>query len=260
MVSESDASSLSTVAGSTDAAATTSFDMDRRPPTSHDDLPSATSEGDLRETFDLPLTSGREAERGEAVSGAPPPTRPPFFRRSRGIEDDASRAAEARSKARRCVHCGSGVPQGMSICQTCGTDQETGMRVGLEDDFAPPPPPRAQGPPLHIAIIGGLCGTAALILMLAGVIKSTQAQSSPENYAWLALASVSAFGIFGCIQLIRGKSAKVLMLALTLGVAVDVLGLVAAPLIEPMLEDQEKILRGRQADRRRRIRRRDQAV
>ena len=28
----------------------------------------------------------------------------------------------------------------------CGTDQETGLRVGLEDDLAPPPPPPPQGP------------------------------------------------------------------------------------------------------------------
>ena len=60
---------------------------------------------------------------------------------------------------------------------------------------------------------------------------------------WLGLALVSAFGIFGCVQFIRGKSAKVLMLALTLGVVVDVIGLVAVPLIQPMLEDQEQIVK-----------------
>jgi hypothetical protein len=241
VVSEADASSLSTVPGLTDAAAT-SAEMDRRPP-SRDDLPSPRAEGDLRETFDLPLVSGRDVERSEAAYDAATADAAALF------QDDGSSkrrvsAAEARSKARRCIHCGSGVPLGMSLCPTCGTDQETGMRVCLEDDLAPPPAPRSQGPPLHISIIGGLCGTAGLILMLVGVIKSTvQGQSSVENYAWLALASVSAFGIFGCVQLIRGKSAKVLMLALTLGVAVDVLGLVAYPLVQPMLQDREQIVK-----------------
>ena len=55
---------MSTVPGLTDAAPT-SFEMDKRPP-SPDDLPSATSEGDLRETFDLPLIerTGRRARPG----------------------------------------------------------------------------------------------------------------------------------------------------------------------------------------------------
>ena len=35
------------------------------------------------------------------------------------------------------------------------------MRVGLEDDLAPPPPPRPTGPPIHIAVTGFLSGLAA---------------------------------------------------------------------------------------------------
>ncbi len=115
------------------------------------------------------------------------------------------------------------------------------MRIGLEDDLAPPPPPRPQGPPLHISIVGGLCGTGALITMLSGVIMSTQGDPGIEHYAWLVLAAVSAFAIFGCVQFLRGRSAKVLLLALTIGLGVDVLGLVAVPIIQPMLEDQDQI-------------------
>jgi phage FluMu protein Com len=239
VVSEEDASSMSTVPGLDDAAAT-SFDIDRRPPTP-DDLPIARSEGDLRDTFDLPLMSGRDAERGHAASGPETADAAALFQ-DHGPSRRRVSAAEARSRARRCVHCGSGVGQGMSVCMTCGTDQETGLRVGLDDDLIAPPPPRTQGPPLHIAIIGGLCGTFAIILMLAGAIKSVQGKTGAENYAWLALALVSALGIFGCVQLIRGKSARVLLLALTLGVGLDVLGLVAAPLVMPMLEDQDQIV------------------
>jgi hypothetical protein len=230
---------MSTVPGLDDAAAT-SFDLEKRPHTP-DDLPIATSAGDLRETFDLPLMSGRDAESGHAASGSHTADAAALFQDNAPAKRRVT-AAEARSRARRCSHCGSGVPQGMSICMTCGTDQETGQRVGLEDDLIPAPPPRAQGPPLHIAIIGGICGTSAIILMLAGAIQSIRGESNAENFAWLGLALVSAFGIFGCVQLIRGRSARVLMLALTLGAVLDVLGMVAAPLVMPMLEDQDKVV------------------
>ena len=175
----SDASSMSTVPGLTDAALT-SFDLDKRPP-SPDDLPIADVRRRLARHVRL---AADERTRRRARPGGFAAPRPPTRRPSSRITGPSKRrlaAAEARARARRCVHCGSGVPQGMSICPTCGTDQETGMRVGLEDDLAPPPPPRPQGPPLHIAIIGGLCGTAGIILMLAGAIKSTQGQSSARK-------------------------------------------------------------------------------
>ena len=140
------------------------------------------------------------------------------------------------------MKCGGVVPRGMSICSTCGTDQESGLRVGLEDDLAPPPPPAPEGPPFHITTIGVLCGTAGLILLIMAIIQSTRGDSSVEHFAWLALAVVSGFGIFASVQFIRGRSAKLLIVALTLGVVVDVLALVALPIGQAMLEDQEKIL------------------
>ena len=116
------------------------------------------------------------------------------------------------------------------------------MRVGLEDDLAPPPPRGPQGPPLHVSIVGGLCGTAAIITMLAGVVKSTHGDSSIEQYAWLTLAAVALFVIFGCVQFIRGKSAKTLLFALTVGMGVNVVGLVVVPFIEPFLADQDQMV------------------
>ncbi len=151
-------------------------------------------------------------------------------------------AAEARSQVRRCMTCGAGVPKGMSICTTCGTDQETGMRVGLADDLAPPPPPPASGPPVHVSISGGLCITASLILLFLAVIQSTKAASSLELFSWLALGLVSGFAIYAAVQFIRGKSAKQLIVALTLGVIVDVLGLVALPLLQPFLADPDSVI------------------
>jgi hypothetical protein len=230
---------MSTVPGLDDAAQT-SYDLDKRPP-SREDLPTGTSEGDLRDTFDLPLVSGRDAERGE-VALVPEADDAALLFKDDGPSKRRPTAAEARARARRCSHCGGFVPQGMSICVTCGTDQDTGQRVGLDDDYMPAPPPRAKGPPLHVSIVGGLCGTAGTILMLVGVIQSTRGESSIQNYGWLALALVSAFGVYACVQFIRGKSAKLLMLALALGVAADVVSLIAWPIVHPMFEDTDKIV------------------
>ena len=242
VVSEEDASSLSGLPGQADAANTTSFDLEKRPP-SRDDLPIAISEGDLRDTFDLPLVGGgggRAAEQGEVSPGYGTADAAALFKDD-GPSKRRPTAAEARSRARRCTRCGGGVPQGMSLCPTCGTDQDTGMRVDLDDDLAPPPPPRPQGPPLHVAIVGGLCGTAGLIFTLLGVIQSTRSESNVQNYGWLVLALVSGFGIYACVQFIRGKSVKLLMLALALGVAVDVIGLIAFPIVRAMVADPDQI-------------------
>ena len=107
------------------------------------------------------------------------------------------------------------------------------MRVGLEDDLAPPPPPRPQGPPLHVAIVGGLCGTAGLILTLLGVIQSTRSESNlaellaGSSWRWSRVsASMRAFSSSGA------SPSKLLMLALALGVAVDLIGLIAFPIIQ----------------------------
>ena len=77
----------------------------------------------------------------------------------------------------------------MSICGVCGTDQETGLRVGLEDDLAPPPPPPPQGPPVHVSIAGGLVITGSLILLILAVIQSTKTESSIQFLSWLCLGA-----------------------------------------------------------------------
>jgi hypothetical protein len=151
-------------------------------------------------------------------------------------------AVELRSQGRRCRTCGSGVPKGMSICTVCGTDQESGMRVGLEDDLAPPAPPPAQGPPVHISIAGGLVVTGSLILLILAVIRSTRTESTIQLLSWLGLGLVSGYGIYASVQFIRGKSAKLLIAALTLGVMVDVMTLIALPLLQPFMQDQENIV------------------
>ena len=225
----------STLAGPADADWLSNVELETRPPTP-EDLPVSLGDHDLRETFELPLMSGRDAER----SGAAPD--PAFGDAASLLDDPGPRrkvtAADARSRARRCS-CGGYVPQGMSVCMTCGLDQETGLRVGLEDDLAPPPPPRPSGASLACLIMGGLCATAALVSLIKSLMASGGGAEGVQKYGWFCLALVSAFAILASVQFIRGKSAKLLMLALTLGVVVDVLGLVAIPLVQANIGDSQ---------------------
>jgi hypothetical protein len=238
-LSMADASSESTLASPTDADLMSRFDMEIKPPPP-DDLPHSVGDHDLRETFDLPLMSGRDAERAGTAA------EPAMGDAASLLDEPAPRrkmtAAEARLKARRCS-CGGYVPQGMSICMSCGLDQETGLRVGMDDDLIPPPPPRPQGPPLHVAIMGGLCATAGLILLIMSLLRSGGPEQGLQKYGWLCLALVSGFAILASVQFIRGKSAKLLMVALTLGVVVNVMALIAMPLIQANFADPEKIIK-----------------
>jgi hypothetical protein len=141
-------------------------------------------------------------------------------------------AAEARSKPRRCPNCGGVVPVGMSICASCGLDLETGMRVGLEDDLAPPPPPPTSGPPLAIAIVGGIC----LVGSIAATVVPAARWIVWHEDGWQWFIPVGAFAIFSAVHFLRGKSAKLLLVALTLGVLIDVLALIALPVYQANAE------------------------
>jgi hypothetical protein len=132
---------------------------------------------------------------------------------------------------------------------TCGFDQETGQRVGLDDDLVPPPPPPPPGPPLHVSIVGGLCGVGALVLLVIALIESVRQSGGWEYYGWWCLALVSGFGCYATVQFIRGKSVKLLMFALSLGVIVDLMAMVAMPLIEAnFLEADQVVIREKTDD------------
>jgi hypothetical protein len=240
-VTEKDASSASTAPGLDDATATSAFDLhkDRRLP---EDLPPSLGGGDLREAFDLPLTLGsaRDIERNAGDRSSQAADAAALF--DAGPARRRQTAAEARSQSRRCVTCGTGVPRGMSICSVCGTDQESGLRVGLEDDLAPQAPPPPPGAPAHVSITGILVIAGSLVLMILAIINSTRAETSIELLSWLALGMVSGFGIYAAIQFIRGKSVRLLLVALTLGAIVDVMTLIALPILQPFMQDQENIV------------------
>ncbi|QEH33314.1 hypothetical protein OJF2_18150 [Aquisphaera giovannonii] len=239
-LTEQDASAESTLAGPADAMASSTREFGTRPP-SVDDLPVASGDRDLRDLFELPSGTADSIE--HAAAGDP--------RRSEGdaaalfqaepARRKKPRGAEARAQARRCVVCGSVVPAGMSLCPACGVDQETGLRVDLTDDLIAPPPPRAAGPPLHIAVIGVLAGLGSLALLVIALANSARVEPGVLQYCWLCLAVVSAVGIFGAIQFFVGKTPKYLMLALTLGLFVDIVALIAVPIIQANFEEREVI-------------------
>ncbi len=271
-ITETDASSESTLAGDADADLISSRDFGKRPPShdslpapkrppshdslpvpvgdqgrrkrppSHDNLPVPAGDKDLRDLFDLPLGPAASIERAAVESKKPDVSDAEALFQEPTVRKKKSTGAEARAQARRCGNCGGFVPVGMSICTACGVDQDTGMRVGLDDDLAPPPPPAATGPPLHIAIIGFLCGLTSLLLLVLSLIQSVRGEAGPTQYGWLCLALVSAFGIFGAVQFFIGKSVKYLMLALTLGVFVDAMSLIALPIYQATFADQEKVV------------------
>lgn len=246
-VTAKDANSASTRPGEVDAANTSTYSPAALDLPVFDDLPMPRADGDLREAFDLPLMAG-DAEK--SIGGSPAATA--VSDAAALFQDDPRhrrkpRGAEARSHARRCSRCGGVVPQGMSICSSCGTDQDTGRFVGLEDDLTPPPPPRPTGIPLHIAIPGMLCALVGGILTILSLIQSARGEPGVYQYGWLMLGVVAGYGVYGAVQFLRGKSVKVLILALTLGAIVNVIAMIALPIIEANFVDSADVVTQTQA-------------
>jgi hypothetical protein len=192
------------------------------------DLPTAA--GDLRETFDLPMMMDAdtgppgppEAAKADAASlfgeTAPAPRR--------------VGAAEKRSKTRRCPTCGGVVPAGMSLCSKCGLDLETGTRVDVMDILdAAPPPRRPSGPPVGIAIVGGTTLLASAILAITSFRSYSHGQGGDYSWGFLLLGLICVFGVVAAVQFLRGKTAKLLMVALMLAGPVDVVALIALPIL-----------------------------
>jgi hypothetical protein len=196
------------------------------PTSGHGDFDLPTAPGSLRDMFDLPMRGEAGPGPRSHVVAAPVADPMALFR-----DDPPSRrkptAAEGRSRARRCPTCGSVVPQGMSLCPTCGLDLETGTRIDLTEQLETVPGPyRPSGPPLGVWIVGGISIAVSLIF---SVISLLQTQKGEPGY--LCLLIVCMFGIFAAVQFLRSKSVKLLMVALTLGVLIDVVAMIIVPVI-----------------------------
>ena len=216
-------------------------------PRAVDDLPIATSEGDLRETFDLPLMSGRDAERGQAAAGPATADAAALFQ-DHGHDETAGHRRRSKIQGPPVLALRQRrAPGDVDLPDLRHRSRDRNARRPRRRPGAAAAAPSSR-PPLHVSIIGGLCGTAAIIVMLAGVIKSTQGQSSVENYAWLALAAGLRLRHLRLRSVHQRQVRQGTLARADLGVAVDVLGLVAIPIIQPMFEDQDQIVNERQAE------------
>lgn len=206
-----------------DASAASS--MTNLPGGGHGDLSLPTASGDLRDTFDLPMmTEAANGAAGVAKSQATADALMLFDEKKPAPRRKL--AAEARAQARRCPTCGGVVPIGMSICSSCGLDLESGTRVQLDDDLMPEAPRRIQGPPIAVTVIALVSLLGSLILgAYAAVQYFVQGVEGCQYFIPLCL-----FGGFAAVQLLRGRTAKLLIVALTLGAMIDVVALIAMPI------------------------------
>jgi hypothetical protein len=227
-LTERDASSASTLPGAADADLASSRDFGRRPP-SADDLPTSLADRDLRDVFDLPTGTSAQVEQSAVAERKAKLSDAEALFHEQPARRKKLSTAEARAQGRRCITCGGFVAPGTSICPSCGVDQESGMRIDLDDDLAPPPPRVSFGPPIHIVVTGILCGLAGLVFLVLALIWSVRCEPGISQYGWLCLALVSAFGIYGAVQFYLGKSPKYLMLALSLALLADVVALIFVP-------------------------------
>ncbi len=190
------------------------------------DLPTASR--DLREAFDLPLLMDEDA--------SPSKSRAPDAASALFGDDPAPRkptAAETRQTARRCPTCGGVVPQGMSLCQRCGLDLDTGQRVEVNDMYDDDEDeeggyaPAYQEPsaPVGVWIVG-------LLSIVASVVLGVLALINLGGFGGLSMALVCVLGLFGGLQFLRGRSAKPLLIALTFGAFVNVVGMIVLPVVE----------------------------
>jgi hypothetical protein len=191
-----------------------------------------TVSGEVREVSGTPLRNETSAPAKAArapVAKSASPGRP--VADALALFDDGPRKprrpspAEARSTARRCPTCGGVVPVGMSVCSTCGLDLETGTRVVLEEDLAPTAVPRAPSLPLAVSIIGGVSFVGSLVFTVVSIalwLKGFQ------GYLWFV--PICLFAIFAAVQLLRQKSVKLLLMALSFGLAIDIVALIAMPI------------------------------
>jgi hypothetical protein len=192
-------------------------------PPSEPDMPVAS--GSLREQFDLPLLSedtpaaARPAAQGDVSD---------LFR-----EDPPGRRkttqAEARSRDRRCPTCGGVVPRGMSLCSTCGLDLETGRRIDLTEEIEVPAPMRRPPPPLGAYVVGGLSIFVAVLFAIISLLRWSGGETG-----YLFLFVVCLFGIYAAAQFLRGKSLRLLFVALTLGVGIDIIAMIILPVVLAM--------------------------
>jgi hypothetical protein len=113
----------------------------------------------------------------------------------------------------------------MSICQSCGLDLETGRQVDLLDDLGPAPLVRNESLPIPIAVLGGICAAMSAALAVAALVAWNGGRDGLQYFIPVAL-----FGVYASVQFLRRKSVKLLLIALTIGAVIDLIGMIAMPI------------------------------
>jgi hypothetical protein len=190
---------------------------------------------DLRDTFSPDLLLGEDRPQRRSLPAPAPAAKddaaalfdddgaPPRPRKS---------GAEARSKARRCPTCGWVVPAGMSLCDRCGLDLETGQRHVMDEllDDMPEVGSGASLPPIGVLVIGGLAFLGGVLSAVAAAVYASRPEAMRLGY--MSLALIGIFGAYAAVQFLRGRSLKLLVVALLLGMLINIVGLIVLPIYE----------------------------
>lgn len=191
----------------------------------------ATASGDLRETFDLPMMTG-DSSNSSAPAAAGVADAASLLFDDRPTAPKRLKGGDARKQARRCPTCGGFVPQGMSLCGTCGTDLDTGVRVELAEDLLPSQMPRRKTQlPVGIALVGGFSLLASIAFTAISLVQF-QRQIDGAQYFLL----ICVFSIYASIQFLRSKTTRLLIVALTIGIMVDVVALIGFPIYDAQMQ------------------------
>jgi hypothetical protein len=187
--------------------------------------PTALPRQAIRDLDDLPVLddggdAGRYANAAEALF------------RDDSEEERRVSAAEARMRPRTCPDCTATVPRGMSLCQNCGLDLDTGQRVREEPEdeeeevWDVAMPGRGDGgTPFGVIAVGGVSLLVSVVLFVLTLVHLG------SGLGGMSLAIVCLFGAFASFQFLTGHSAGPLLVALILGGLIDVVGWIAMPVI-----------------------------
>ena len=95
---------------------------------------------------------------------------------------------------------------------------------------------RSSETPLGVSILGMICVLGTLVLFFASMVEWYQGLKGATFLGFVCL-----FSLFASVQFIRGQSIKLLLVALTLGVMIDVVALVALPLFQAREFDEVEV-------------------
>jgi DNA-directed RNA polymerase subunit M/transcription elongation factor TFIIS len=132
---------------------------------------------------------------------------------------------DARSRPRTCPDCGAVVPAGMSLCNACGLDLDTGTRADTLDVVEPVADAPHERPPISA---GGLVvGCGALAQGVALCVLGAVAHSPAGIVELLA----GLFLIYTAVLYLAGRAARPLLAGLMFAGVVALCLLVIAPIL-----------------------------